>query len=238
MRSIAICVIEPSGNSPFPGMWPSSGTPPGVEGLTAARACNSVSGPYFGNAALSPRKGSRRESTIFAIASPLTLCCAGTEPAPMSMPSCPCWQPIWGTVRQYQRIITCTSSNRSAPRPASGSRIITVRWFLQFRNRHGGADENRTSESTRGYNPRLLHRSPSPASGDESAHHPQLPRQHCSAAAVSCSRAEEARYGARSDLIWIRPESLRSCPTLNRSAGMAYPHETSGSPLFTRYVSV
>ena len=98
-----------------------------------------------------------------------------------------------------RRIITCTSSNRSAPRPASGSRSITANWSLHCRNRQGGADENRASESTRRRNPRLLHRPPSPPSGNQSAHHPQLPRQHGSAAAVSFPTTEQADYGARPD---------------------------------------
>src|SRR6266700_888913 len=113
------------------------------------------------------------------------LCCDGTEPAPMSKPNCPCWPRIWGMVQQCRHIITCTSSNPCATRPANGSRSITVHWFLHYRNRPGGVDEDRPSESTRRCNPRLLHGSPSPPPRNQSAHRPQLSRQHCFAAAVS-----------------------------------------------------
>ncbi len=108
-----------------------------------------------------------RHSPELGIVLPSTPCCAGTEPAPMSRPNCPCWQPTWDTVRRCRLIITCNSSNRSAQRPANGSPIITVNWSLRCRNRRGGAYENRASESTRRRNPRLLHGSPSPPSGNQ-----------------------------------------------------------------------
>ncbi len=39
----------------------------------------------------------------------------------------------------------------------------------------------------------------SPPSRNQSAHHSQLPRQHCPAAAVSCPTTEQADYGTRPD---------------------------------------
>ena len=66
----------------------------------------------------------------------------------MSGTSCRCWRPTWGMARRCSRIITCTSSNRSAPPPASGLRIITENWFRHCRTRPGGADEDRSSETS------------------------------------------------------------------------------------------
>jgi integrase len=160
------------------------------DGRTAAQACNSVFDLCFRTAASLHQKADCRGFTIFGIASPSMPCCDGTGLTPMSRRSCHCWQPTWGMVRQYRRITTGTLSSHSAQQPANGSPITTVNWSPHCRNQQGGADENRTSEPTRRRNPRLLHGSPSPPSRNQSAHRPQLPRQHCSAAAASLPRAE------------------------------------------------
>ena len=173
MRSIAICALEPSRNFPFPPdtalIWNASWGGRAYSG-TSLRLCLR---PLLQKCGIVTPKGKLprihdfRHS--FAVNALLRWyrgrCrCRGQ--------SCPCWPPTWGTVRQYRRITTCTSSNHSAPRPANGSRIITVNWSPHCRKQQGGADEDRASESTRRCNPRLLHGSPSPPSGNQSAHHP------------------------------------------------------------------
>src|SRR6185312_13450465 len=97
------------------------------------------------------------------------------------------------------------------------------------RKRRGGGDENRTSKSTRRRDPRLLHGLPSPPSGNEPTHHPQLLRQHSSATAVSCPRAEQAYYGAQTD----RSGSTRysRLPALPRAGTQQWRVHEKRSPL-------
>ena len=57
MRSIDICALERSTNFPFPRIRPSSGTLPGADGRTAARACDCCLRPLLQKCGILTPKG-------------------------------------------------------------------------------------------------------------------------------------------------------------------------------------
>lgn len=95
--------LRPASTSPFYG-----------QGLRLADACL-IARRFV------PSKGDCPESMTYATPLPLGPCAGGTGMGSMSNPSCPRWQPIWGTCRSFPRNTTWPFSNHSAGRSVNAS---------------------------------------------------------------------------------------------------------------------